>query len=311
MQINNIFTKTSIFSNHNKFNQDKLATKIQNNITLKNKGKENTEIDKINETLNESSPAHVLSTVSSIDDLYEPIEGYFKSLSLCTKSYETYDDLSKKLQNNTLSDDDMKSLQDLGLIKSNTNTLSDDDKNLLEKSLQGGEDFYKVLIMDFTSSNAISDMDKYINNITPTANKLFADLNAETNVHISSISISSVEQFGLTPSNNMNFDQFINGNDVNTMQFSNTLKPSNNMNSDQLFESNGDITNTELFSNALKLSDNINFDQVLDEIKNSENSFYNNVVTKLDDINSKYGDVNNSDFVKKMDANAYEIDTYA
>lgn len=101
MQINNIFTKTSIFPNHNKFNQDKLSTKIQNNIALKNKGKENAEINKINETLNKPLPSHVLSTVCSIDDLYQPIEDYFKGLSYWAKSYKTYDDVLRNLQNNT------------------------------------------------------------------------------------------------------------------------------------------------------------------------------------------------------------------
>ncbi len=39
--------------------------------------------------------------------------------------------------------------------------------------------------------------------------------------------------------------------------------------------------------------------------------FDNNVVTKLDDINSKYGQVNDPDFLKKMDENSYLIDSYA
>ncbi|WP_026882465.1 hypothetical protein [Clostridium akagii] len=310
MQINNIFAKTSIITSQNKLN-----TKIQKNIVSKNKIKVNTEMKRINEILNKPSKSHVLSTVSSIDDLYQPIEDYFKSLSTTTKTYETYSNLSQKLQNNTLSDDDVKSLQDLGFIKSNTNinTLSDDDKKSLEKTLQTGENFEKVLIMDFTSSNAISDMDKYINNIKPSVNKLFESLNAETNVNINSIAVDSVEQFGLKASNNMNFDQLfsVNNKDVNTMQLSSDINANNSENSYKSFESNGITLNTEVFSNALKLSDNINFDQVLDGIKNAENNFYKNVVTKLDDINSKYGDVNNSDFVKKIDANAYEIDTYA
>lgn len=310
MQINNIFAKTSIITSQNKLN-----TKIQKNIVSKNKIKANTEMKRINQILNKPSQAHVLSTVSSIDDLYEPIEDYFKSLSTTTKTYETYSNLSKKLQNNTLSDDDVKSLQDLGFIKSNTNinTLSDDDKKSLEKTLQTGEDFEKVLIMDFTSSNAMSDMDKYINNIKTSVNNLFSSLNAETNGNINSIAVNSVEQFGLTASNNMNFDQLfsVNNNDVNTMQLSSDVNANNNENSYKSFESNGITLNTEVFSNALKLSDNINFDQVLGGIKNAENNFYKNVVTKLDDINSQYGDVNNSDFVKKMEANAYEIDTYA
>ena len=74
MQINNIFTKVSIISNHNKFNQNKLAIKIQNNIVSKSKDKANAEINKINETLNKSSQSNVFSTVCSIDDLYEPID---------------------------------------------------------------------------------------------------------------------------------------------------------------------------------------------------------------------------------------------
>jgi hypothetical protein len=132
-----------------------------------------------------------------------------------------------------------------------------------------------------------------------------------TYVGCTPIAVSSVEQFGVTASNNINFDQLFNikGN-LNTMKFSNAIKPNNNMNSDQS-QSNNITFNSEVFSNALKLSDNINFDQVLDGIKNAENKFYNNVVKKLDDINNKYGDVNNSDFVKKMDANAYSIDSYA
>lgn len=63
MQINNIFTKVSIISNHNKFNQNKLAIKIQNNIVSKSKDKANEEINKINETLNKSSQSNVFSTV--------------------------------------------------------------------------------------------------------------------------------------------------------------------------------------------------------------------------------------------------------
>lgn len=317
MQINSMFNRTSIISNHNKFNQNSLATIIQNNMASKTKDKEKAEISKINttlnETLNKSSQSHVLSTVSSIDDLYEPIEGYFKGLSFCTNRYETLSNLSQKLQSNTLSDDDIKSLQDLGLMKNNSyiNTLSDDDINSIEKSLQSGENFFKVLIMDNTSSNAISDMDKYITNIGPTLNNLFSSFKAETNVNISGIGVNSVEQFGLTPSNNMNFDQLINANAVNTIQLSNSLKPSNNTNSDKVFESTGNIINTEVFSNAIKLSDNIDFDQLLGNIKNAENKFYNDVVTKLDDINFKYGDVNNQDLVKKLDQNAYVIDSYA
>lgn len=205
MQIKNIFTKTSIISN-----QNKLTTKIQNNIVSKNKDKEKAGINKINETLNNSSQETQVSSaglaLDTIYALYSQIEQGFKDLSTQTKIYEV---CSKVLQDDKVSEDDKKTLQgliqDIPLSENSSECLSEDDK----KMLQGFANFTKEMILDHTSSDYISKQDEYIRSITPTVNKLFTSFNAETNINISSISIKSMEQFGLMPSDNMDFDEVL------------------------------------------------------------------------------------------------------
>lgn len=319
MQINNIFAKTSIISKNNIFaktSNNKLATKIQNSIVSKNKDKKKAEMDKINETLNKPSQSNVLSTVCSLNDLYEPVEEYFKGLSFFTKNYEACSDA---LKGNNLSEDDKKALQNFDPAL-NLNNLSENDKKMLQTTMNLDE---KVILYE-TSSNCISGMDQYINSIKPNESKLISSFGAQTNENISSIAINSVEQFGITPTNNFTFEQIFGKIDKPTYMkiVHDSENHDNNITSTEVLKNIGggvpcneiEVSSGKYISldQALKsLNNNMTFDQVLNEVKKSENKFYKNVVTKLDDINFKYGDVNNKDFVKKLDMDSYEIDTYA
>ncbi|MDD3224170.1 MAG: hypothetical protein PHX70_05600 [Clostridium sp.] len=62
---------------------------------------------------------------------------------------------------------------------------------------------------------------------------------------------------------------------------------------------------TSLESIGLKSNNNMNFDQVLNEIKSSKGYFYKNVISKLDDMNSTYGNAPNKDATKKTDIDLY------